>query len=117
MAECAGGPAELLEAWRGEPAVIVADAMCSGAAAGTVRRFDAAREPPPPGPPGGSTHGLGLAEAVGLARALGRLPERLVLFGIEGADFSPGTGLSPAVAAGVEAAARLIREEIAAGRG
>jgi len=95
--------------------VIVVDATCSGAPPGTVRRFDAAREPLPAAPPGASTHGLGLAEAVGLARALGRLPARLVLVGIEGADFSPGTGLTPAVAAGVAAAARRVREEIAAG--
>jgi hydrogenase maturation protease len=113
--ERAGGAAELLAAWEGEPAVIVVDAMLSGEPPGTVRRFDAAREPLPAAPAGASTHGLGLAEAVGLARALGRLPGRLVLFGIEGADFSPGAGLTPAVAAGVEAAARLIREEIAAG--
>lgn len=113
--EQAGGAAELLEAWAGEPSVIVVDAMASGAPAGTVRRFDAVREPLPAVAAGASTHGLGLAEAVGLARALGRLPARLVLVGIEGADFSPGTGLGPAVAAGVETAARLVRGEIAAG--
>ena len=95
--------------------MIVVDAMVSGAPPGTVRRFDALREALPAPRAGASTHGLGLAEAVGLARALDRLPARLVLVGIEGADFSPGAGLGPAVAAGVEAAARLIRGEIAAG--
>jgi len=113
--ELGGEATELIEAWGGETTVIVADAMVSGAAPGTVRRFDAAREPLPAAPTATSTHGLGLAEAVALARALGRLPARLVLVGIEGADFSPGRGLGPAVAAGVEAAARLIRAEIAAG--
>ena len=113
--EQAGGAAELLEAWAGEPSVIVVDAMISGAPVGTVRRFDARREPLPAAPAGASTHGLGLAEAVGLARALDRLPARLVLVGIEGADFSPGRGLTPAVAAAVAGAERLVRAEIAAG--
>ncbi len=114
--ERTGEATDLLEAWADEPTVIVVDAMVSGAPPGTVRRFDATNEPLPLPPPGASTHGLGLAEAVGLARALGRLPARLVLIGIEGADFSPGAGLSPEVAAGVEAAARLVRREIAVGR-
>jgi len=110
--ELAGGATELLAAWEGEPSVLVVDAMVSGEPPGTVRRFDAVREPLPAAPAGASTHGLGLAEAVGLARALGRLPARLVLVAIEGADFSPGSGLTPEVAAGVEAAARLVREEV-----
>ncbi len=112
--ELAGGSVELLAAWEGEPSVLVVDAMVSGEPPGTVRRFDAGRETLPAGPAGASTHGLGLAEAVGLARALGRLPARLVLVGIEGTDFSPGAGLTPEVAAGVEVAARLVRQEIAA---
>lgn len=115
VVELAGGATELLEAWAGEPAVVVVDAMASGAPPGTVRRFDAVREPLPAAPAGASTHGLGLAEAVGLARTLGRLPARLVLVGIEGADFSPGRGLTPAVAAAVAEAARLVRAERAAG--
>ena len=44
-----------------------------------------------PGRGAGSTHGLGVTEAVELARALDRLPERLELYGIEaaGATFDP----------------------------
>ena len=38
-----------------------------------------------------------------LARALDRLPVRLAGYGIEGAAFEIGTGLSPAVEAAVEA--------------
>ncbi len=47
----------------------------------------------------GSTHALGLGEAIELARALGRLPGRLLVYGVEGADFGTGEGLSPAVTA------------------
>ncbi len=49
-----------------------------------------------------STHTLGPIEAVEVARALGSLPARVTLIGIEGGDFSWGTGLSPEVEAAVE---------------
>lgn len=58
--------------------------------------------------PAASSHGLGVGQAVDLGGALHRLPGRLVVVGIEGTDFGPGPGLSPAVAAAVEPAARLV---------
>ena len=57
-----------------------------------------------------STHALGLAEAVELARSLGRLPQRVVVYGIEGESFAFGKGLSAAVAA----AADRVTEEVLA---
>jgi hydrogenase maturation protease len=114
MIECAADAAALLEAWRGEPVVVVVDAMASGAATGSVRRFDAAREPLPAVPFRGSTHGLGLAEAVELGRALGALPARFALYGIEGTDFGHGARLSYSVECGVREAALRISEEILA---
>jgi hydrogenase maturation protease len=59
-----------------------------------------------------SSHGLGLGEAVELARALGRLPSRLVVYAVEGADSSTGPGLSPAIATAVEPLARSVEGEI-----
>lgn len=97
----------LLEALSGTDAALVVDAVQSDAAPGTVRRFDAAAGPLPQDALRCSTHALGVAEAVELARALGELPRRLTVYGIEGADFSTGEGLSPAVAA---AAAALVEE-------
>jgi hydrogenase maturation protease len=38
-----------------------------------------------------------VAEAVELSRVLGRLPGSLIVFGIEGEDYSLGAELSPAV--------------------
>ena len=43
-----------------------------------------------------SSHGLGVAEAVGLAAALGPLPG-VVFLGVEADDLTAGRGLSPAV--------------------
>ena len=114
MIECEGDAAALLEAWHGEPAVVVVDAMSSGEAAGTVRRFDAAQRPLPARMFHSTTHGLGLAEAIELARSLGSQPARLVIYGIEGADFGHGTRLSGAVACAVREAALQINEEILA---
>jgi hydrogenase maturation protease len=48
-------------------------------------------------------------EAVQLARALGRLPGRLLVIGIEGKRFDSGAGLSPEV----ERAAERLADELA----
>ena len=114
--ECAGEATALLEAWQGEPMVVVVDAMSSGSPAGTVRRLDATRGPLSAELFRGSSHGLGLAEAVELARSLDRLPPSLVIFGIEGTDFSLGTRLSFPVECAVREAALLISEELLAAR-
>src|SRR5215207_5591238 len=55
-----------------------------------------------------STHAFGVADAIELARTLGRLPARLEIYTIEGADFTAGAGLSPPVAAAVNALTRRI---------
>ena len=55
-----------------------------------------------------STHALGLAEAIEIARSLGRLPTRVRVVGIEGARFDFGRGLSPEVEDAVEECTRSI---------
>ncbi|GAA3452339.1 hydrogenase maturation protease [Dactylosporangium matsuzakiense] len=57
-----------------------------------------------------STHATDPGEAIALAAALGRLPERLVVYAVEAADTGFGTHLSPAV----EAAAGLVAEQVTA---
>jgi hydrogenase maturation protease len=56
----------------------------------------------------GSSHGIGVAEAVELARALGRLPRRLTLIGVEAAGFEVGASLSSAVADRLDDAVRAV---------
>ena len=60
----------------------------------------------------GSTHAFGLDEAVGLASALDRMPQRLVVHAIEAADLTLGIGMTPAVAAAIGAAAAAVRHDI-----
>jgi len=49
-----------------------------------------------------SSHVLSLSEALELARALGVLPPRTVVLGLEGRRFGSGEGLSPEVAQSAE---------------
>ena len=103
-----GEGAGLMEAWQKAAHVVVVDAMRSGAPAGTIRHFDATVEPLPTGAFACLSHQFGLAEAVEVARVLGRLPPRLDIWGIEAVDFGQGLGLSPAVEAAVaEVAAQI----------
>jgi hydrogenase maturation protease len=110
-----GEPSALIDTFEGAEAVWLIDAVSSGAAApGTLHRLDAGASALPAEMFSTSTHHLGLADAVELARALDRLPERLVVFGIEGADFGTGDELTPEVEAGAARAADAVREEVLA---
>lgn len=112
VVECAD-PTDLVELWDGAELAVVVDAVRSadGEAPGsvTVLRTDPGGPPLPGRPWGGAgsggSHALGLAEAVALARVLGRLPGHLVVVGVVASGFRPGATLSPAVAAAVESAA------------
>jgi hydrogenase maturation protease len=93
-----------------EVAVLV-DAAVSGAAPGTVRRFDAGAGALPSGLAELSSHGLGLAQAIELARALGAAPQRCIVYAIEGRRFEPGAPLSPEAArAAAEVAESILAE-------
>jgi hydrogenase maturation protease len=108
VVEESGEGVALMEAWRGAPFVVLCDAVQSGAAPGTVHQLDPAREPVPTGFFRYSTHAFSVAEAIELARALGELPPRMRVYGIEGADFAAGTALSPAVAGAVDPVVRAV---------
>lgn len=97
----------LIEAWAGEDDVIIVDAVMTGAPVGTVHVWDDPRSLRQGLSPA-SSHGLGVAEAIELARALGRLPRRLCVFGIEGRQFDQGAELSPEVKSAVEEGAERI---------
>jgi hydrogenase maturation protease len=92
--------------------VVIVDSAMSGAPPGTIRRFDLAGQQLPAEPSRASTHAFGLAQALDLARVLGRLPARLVVFGIEGRDFGFGDRLSPEVEAAVDEVIRRVIREI-----
>jgi hydrogenase maturation protease len=92
-----GEPVALVEVWSDAQEAVIVDAVSSGAAPGTIHRLDARRQRLPAALFRGSTHAFSLAEAIELARALERLPGRLLVYGIEGESFAAGSGLSPTV--------------------
>ncbi|MCS6950472.1 MAG: hydrogenase maturation protease [Armatimonadota bacterium] len=110
--ECPGDLTTLIETWRDYELVILVDAMRSGRSAGEVVRIDASRQPLPTDMRFFSLHAIGLNETLALARALSRLPPKLVIYGIEGKHFGEGEGLSPEVAKAVEDVVRYILQEL-----
>ena len=108
---CELEPTRLIDAWAEADAALVVDAVASGAEPGTVHRFDASTEALPSREFRSSTHALGIGETIELARAIGKLPARIVVLGVEGETFGSGTELSDAAREGVERAVELVLEE------
>jgi hydrogenase maturation protease len=108
-----GEPSRLVDLWhRADLAVVVDAVRTESLAPGTIHRL-AITEAPQLGRPTASSHGLGLGEAIDLGLALGRLPHRLVVYAIEGADFSMGPGLSPPVRSRIGEVEHLVLDELA----
>ena len=103
-----GDLVSLLDTWEGYEQAIIVDAVVTGADPGAAIRFDARQRELPRGCFRSSTHQFGVSDAVELARLLDRLPPRLWIYGIEAAQFAPGSEPTPAVAAAVETVAREI---------
>ncbi len=96
--ESPGDAAHLMESWDGRKAAIVVDAASPRGAPGSVLRLEAHGEPLKSGLFAATTHDLGVEHAVELARALGRLPGRVVLYGVEGRTFGHAQPMSREVA-------------------
>lgn len=92
--------------------VIVVDAMVAGSPPGSISFWDAGAVRLSRQTFRCSTHALGVAEAVELARALGKLPLQLGIYGIEGAGFEAGAPPSPEVLRAVEELAQRIAREV-----
>jgi hydrogenase maturation protease len=110
VVELEGEPIDVLDVWTAADEVIVADAVAGAVEVGTVHLLDASEEPIPAPFRAKGTHAFSLADVVELARTIDRLPRSLVVYGIEGGDFSTGEGLSEPVARAVEdSAAQILR--------
>ena len=111
----AATPLALVHLLEGVDAAVVVDAVrtpLGGRAPGELVRVEAGAEGLPVEVRSSlSSHGLGLAEAIGLAAALGERP-RIVLLGVEAADAIAGHGLSPAVRAALPTLVGWIVSEV-----
>jgi hydrogenase maturation protease len=109
---CTGEITGLLNELHSDEDVILLDAVVTGAPAGTVHRWDGI--PPASLRYSSSTHGLGVAEALRLALALGRVPKSVQFYGIEGKQFEPCSSPSPRVKQAAESLAQQIQTTIRA---
>jgi len=99
----------LIESWDEADAVFVVDCAVSGGPPGTVYQFDGLADHIPEMLFSRySSHAFSVVDALALAGALGRLPSRLIIYGIEAASCDTGTEMTPAV----EQSARRVTKNI-----
>ena len=101
----------LIDAWSAAEYVILIDTVVTGAPPGTISGWLGAdtallRSATT------SSHSFDVAAAIGLARALDRMPGSLKIYGIEGAAFEPGTEPQPVVLAAADRVASLVLAEV-----
>ena len=102
---------ELLDQIGGRDLLIIIDAMKNGMAPGSVSRVDG-EEVAASFMTTISPHQLGISDLLATARLIDSLPARMVLFGIEPEDLSPGLGLSESVSRGLEMVATAVEQEL-----
>ena len=108
--EHSGDGLALMERWEGNDTVILIDAVVTGGAPGTLTVWNG-RRAPVLDDCRSSTHMFGVAEAVKMARVLGRMPRRLWIYGIEGRRFEMGSAPNAEVVAAAEQLARRLARE------
>ncbi len=107
----AGEGLDLIAIWEGAGAVLLVDTVRSGAPPGTLHRFDISDGPLPSRLRRQAGHAVSVATAIELARTLGRLPAKVVVYGVEGERFETGSAPSAAVQAAIEPLADAVRSE------
>ena len=101
----------LIELWKDKDHVILIDAASTGGEPGTIYRFNACKKALPAKFFSYSSHTFSVAEAVELSRKLTQLPSQLIIYGIEGKDFSDGVHLSDIALRASEYVIDLILQE------
>jgi hydrogenase maturation protease len=104
--------ADLIDAWTGRNEVILIDAVLSGSAPGTIHKLELGKSILPTEFFKFSTHLFSIPQAIYLSASLGKLPEKMIILGIEGCSFDPGTGLSKEVEGAVHNIEQIVQSEI-----
>jgi hydrogenase maturation protease len=110
--ESSGDGAELMELWSTAWFVILFDAVSSGATPGTIYCFDALKQRIPAQLVFQSTHAFGITEAIELARILDQFPPSLIVYAIEGQNFSSGIGLTSEVQNAMHKVVEQVKHEV-----
>lgn len=116
VVECGLAGLNLLHEIEGMETVIIIDAVSSQSEEGTIHRFTIPQDLKKIhsltwSTSTASTHAFGLGEALTLAEALGVLPPRLVIYGIEIGNIDPGAPISPSVTEAIHTVANRIATE------
>lgn len=95
--ESYGDSQELLQILKDKNCVILIDTFSSGAQPGSIFRYDISDTNLLSELTKSSTHSYSVAEAIATARDMGVLPQKLIVYGVEGKNFTGGVGLSSEV--------------------
>jgi len=111
--KASGETAGLIEILSANPCVILIDAIAVAREPGAIHRFDATYDSLPADLfTNYSTHSMGVHEAIEMARVLGELSNKVIVYGIEGLNFQPGDSMSPAVKTNLIELTNLVAKEI-----
>ncbi|MEQ8507863.1 MAG: hydrogenase maturation protease [Rhodospirillaceae bacterium] len=109
-----GEATDLMACWDHAKAVILIDAAWGAEAPGSVIRLDLRTDAVPLAVADPSSHGLGVAEAIRMATALGTRPKEFIIFSIVGENFEHRETLSPMVAQAAWSTAINVRKDVKA---
>jgi hydrogenase maturation protease len=102
---------DLISLMEGARVAILIDAARSGQSPGTIYRLDASASSIARQMFFHSSHALGISEALELARAIGVLPPRVIVYGIEAGNTEAGQALSSPVANALDEVVEQIIQE------
>jgi hydrogenase maturation protease len=109
----AGEPSQLIALFDGRPTVCLVDAVEAMQSPGRIHRFDVSdRALPAEFAQPFSTHGMGVHEALELARAIGSLPPVCIVYAVEGVQFEPGAVMTPEVRSNLPVLADRLVEDL-----
>ena len=104
----------LIDHLPGFDVAMIIDATQSGSPPGTIHRFDASTIPLPETPSTRSTHGMTVGSVLELARIQQQLPKKVLVYGIEGKQFSHGSSLTAEVGRAVRIVVQMIYADLGA---
>jgi hydrogenase maturation protease len=107
-----GDMLSLIEDWAGFDALVCVDAAAPIGTPGRVHRIDLATTDLPQGISNTSSHGFGIADAIGLARSLHLALQDIIVYAVEGRCFDGGAPMTPEVMAAAGETAKCIVAEV-----
>ena len=112
VVESAGEGTSLIELWKDHDQVLLIDAFSSDSTPGLLHLIDASITQVPQQLFHASSHAFGIAEAIEVSRKLDILPSTVFIYGIEGENFGPGTGLSESVSERINELLDVVEEKM-----